>query len=62
MLGTEKAVSKKEVYTEVERIVVCHGLGDVAVKCLTLGILGEHGACELFLVWSSWSCRVVNAF
>ena len=37
MLRTEKAVSKKEVYTEVERVVVCHGLGDVALKFLTLG-------------------------
>jgi hypothetical protein len=61
LLRTEKAVSKKEVYTE-GRVVVCHGLGDVALKCLTLGLLGERGALELSLVWSSRSCRVVNAF
>ena len=47
MLRTEKAVLTKEVYTEVERVVVCHGLGDIALKCLTLGVLGELGACKL---------------
>ena len=48
VLGTEKAVSKKEAYTEVERVVVCHGLGDVALKCLTLGALGARGMRTLF--------------
>ena len=62
MLCTEQAVSKQKVYVEAQRAVVCHGLGDVALKRLTLGFLGERGACELVLVWSSWSCRVVNAF
>ena len=38
VLRTEKAVSKKEVHAEMEG-VVCHGLGDVALKCLTLGVL-----------------------
>ena len=41
VLRTEKAASKKEAYTEVERVVVCHGLGDVALDCLTLGALGK---------------------
>ena len=63
MLRTENA-SKKEAYTEVERVVVCHGLGDVALKCLTLGVLGDHawGMRTFFGLWSLWSCRVVNAF
>ena len=62
VLRTGKAVSKKEAYAEVERVVLCGGLGDVALKCLTPGVLGKCGACKLCLVWSSWSCRVVNAF
>ena len=52
-LHTEKAVSEKEVCIEVERVVVCHGLGDVEVS--HSGDFGERGACELFLVWNSWS-------
>ena len=62
VLCTEETVSKKEVYAQVLRVVVCHGLGDVALKSLTLGVLGERGTCKVVLVWSSWSCRFMNAF
>ena len=40
VLCTESAAAMKKVYVEVQRVVVCHGLGDVALKCLTLGVMG----------------------
>ena len=59
-LHTEKAVSEKEVYIEVERVVVCHGLGDVALKCLTLGVLGCTGHANSF--WFARACKHKKVF
>ena len=43
-------MSQKKVYTEVEKVVVCHGLGNTVLKSLTLGEgLGKGEARESFL-------------
>ena len=59
---TEKAILTKDVNTEVEKVAVCHGLGNTVIATLMLRELGKYGAYRSFWGWSFQSYRAANAF